>query len=80
MCRTLGADAVGMSTVPEVIVAGHMGIRVLGLSCITNMAAGIFRQKLTHKEVMDTTEKTRERFLSLLQGIIPQLAGKNATE
>jgi len=79
MCRALGADAVGMSTVPEVIVANHMGMRVLGISCITNMAAGILPQKLTHKEVLDTTEEARERFQSLLQGIIPRLAGKDAT-
>jgi len=75
MFRALGADAVGMSTVPEVIVANHMGIRVLGISCITNMAAGILPQKLTHKEVMDTTERVREQFQSLLQGIISRLAG-----
>lgn len=74
MCRTLGADAVGMSTIPEVIVAGHMGIPVLGISCITNMAAGILPQKLTHKEVMDTTDRVKEQFLSLLQEIIPRLA------
>jgi len=75
MFRTLGADAVGMSTIPEVIVANHMGIRVLGISCITNMAAGILPQKLTHQEVMDTTERVREEFQLLLQGIIPRLAG-----
>jgi purine-nucleoside phosphorylase len=75
MCRALGADAVGMSTIPEVIVANHMGIRVLGLSCITNMAAGMLPQKLTHEEVMNTTERAREKFESLLQGIIPRLAG-----
>ena len=74
MCRLLGADAVGMSTVPEVIVANHMGIGVLGISCITNMAAGILPQRLTHKEVIDTTERVSEKFHSLLQGIIPQLA------
>ena len=74
MCRALGADAVGMSTVPEVIVANHMGIRVLGISCITNMAAGILPQKLTHKEVLDTTEMTKEKFRSLLEGIISRLA------
>jgi purine-nucleoside phosphorylase len=73
MCRALGADAVGMSTVPEVIVANHMGIRVLGISCITNLAAGILPQKLTHQEVMDTTEKVREQFISLLSGIVPKL-------
>jgi purine-nucleoside phosphorylase len=75
MCRALGADAVGMSTIPEVIVANHMGIRVLGLSCITNMAAGILPQKLTHEEVMSTTERVREKFELLLQRIIPRLAG-----
>jgi purine-nucleoside phosphorylase len=74
MCRGLGGDAVGMSTVPEVIVANHMGIRVLGISCITNMAAGILPQKLTHQEVIDTTERVKEQFISLLSGIIPALA------
>jgi purine-nucleoside phosphorylase len=65
---------VGRSTIPEVIVAGHMGIPVLGISCITNMAAGILPQKLSHKEVMDTTDKVKQQFLSLLQGIIQRLA------
>jgi purine-nucleoside phosphorylase len=78
MCRTLGADAVGMSTVPEVILANHMGIRVLGISCITNMAAGILPQKLTHEEVLATTEEAGGKFRSLLDGIILRLAGTAA--
>ena len=74
MCRVLGADAVGMSTVPEVIAANHMGIPVLGISCITNMAAGILPQKVTHKEVLETAVRVQETFHSLLHGIIPRLA------
>ncbi|TKH41865.1 purine-nucleoside phosphorylase [Paenibacillus terrae] len=73
MLRTLGADAVGMSTVSEVIVARHAGIEVLGFSCITNMAAGILDQPLSHGEVMDTAEKVREKFLNLVLAIIPQM-------
>jgi len=73
MLRTLGADAVGMSTVPEVIAAHHMGIRVLGISCITNMAAGIRPGKLSHHDVMNTTHQVRGRMISLLGGIIPKL-------
>jgi purine-nucleoside phosphorylase len=73
MCRILGGDAVGMSTVPEVIVANHMGIRVLGLSCITNMAAGLLPRRLSHEEVIETTEKTKEKFSLLLTSLIPVL-------
>jgi purine-nucleoside phosphorylase len=73
MCRTLGGDAVGMSTVPEVVVANHMGVRVLGISCITNMAAGILPQKLTHQEVIDTTSRVEREFVALLGAIVPLL-------
>ncbi len=73
MCRTLGADAVGMSTIPEVIVANHMGIRVLGISCITNMAAGILPQKLSHSEVIDSAEKAGGKLQALLRTILAQL-------
>jgi purine-nucleoside phosphorylase len=73
MCRALGGDAVGMSSVPEVIAANHMGIRVLGLSCITNMAAGILPQRLSHEEVIQTTERTRDKFSRLLASLIPRL-------
>jgi purine-nucleoside phosphorylase len=73
MLRTLGADAVGMSTVPEAIVARQMGIRVLGLSCITNMAAGVVDQPINHEEVMETGAQVRETFRNLLRRIIPRL-------
>ncbi|MBX4149615.1 purine-nucleoside phosphorylase [Paenibacillus lautus] len=73
MLRTLGADAVGMSTVSEVIVARHAGLEVLGISCISNMAAGILDQPLSHDEVMETAEKVREKFLALVMAIIPKM-------
>lgn len=73
MLRTLGADAVGMSTVPEVIVARHAGIEVLGISCITNMACGILDQALSHAEVMETADRVKESFLGLVSAIIPKL-------
>lgn len=68
--RTIGADAVGMSTVPEAIVARHMGIEVLGLSCITNFAAGVLPQPLDHDEVLETAKRVRETFIALLKGVI----------
>jgi len=69
----IGADAVGMSTVPEVIVANHGGMRVLGISCITNMAAGILARKLDHKEVMETADRIKEKFLALVRGIVREI-------
>ena len=77
MLRTLGADAVGMSTVPEVIAANHMGMQVLGISCITNQAAGLSPQKLSHQEVMDTAEHTRQRFVTLLTGILNRMSTRS---
>lgn len=71
--RRWGADAVGMSTVPEVIVARHMMMRVLGISCITNMAAGVLPQPLRHEEVMETAEITKPKFIQLVRGILKEV-------
>lgn len=74
MLRTLGADAVGMSTVPEVIVANQMGIRVSGVSCVTNMAAGLGGAKLSHEEVMETANRVKKQFIALIDGVIQEFS------
>ena len=71
--RMIGADAVGMSTVPEAVVARHMGIEVLGISCITNFAAGVLPQPLNHDEVIETAQRVRETFIELLKGVIARI-------
>ncbi len=71
--RVLGADAVGMSTVPEVIAATHAGMRVLGISCITNMAAGVSKEALNHDEVLETGERAKTKFSALVSGIIAKI-------
>ncbi len=71
--RTIGADLVGMSTIPEVITAAHMGIKVLAISCVTNMAAGILDQPINHEEVLETTERVREDFVGLLRAVLPKI-------
>lgn len=73
MLRTLGADACGMSTVPEAIVANHAGIKILGISCITNMAAGINKQPLSHEEVVKSANKVKTNFKSLILNIIERI-------
>ncbi len=71
--RIIGADLVGMSTVPEVIVANHMGLRALAISCVTNMAAGILPQKINHEEVLETGRKVRDTLVLLLRKLLPRL-------
>ncbi|WP_315165601.1 purine-nucleoside phosphorylase [Metaclostridioides mangenotii] len=73
MARILGADAVGMSTVPEVIVASHSKLDVIGISCITNMAAGILDKPLCHEEVIETTQKVKSDFMKLVRSIVQKL-------
>jgi purine-nucleoside phosphorylase len=77
MLRTMGADVVGMSTAPEVIVANHMGMRSLAISCVTNMAAGILPQKINHEEVLETGAMVRDTLLRYLKAVLPRLAEAN---
>ena len=71
--RRIGADLAGMSTVAEVIAARHMGIKVLAISCVTNMAAGILDQPLSHAEVMETGERVKTTFEALLRAVLPRV-------
>ena len=72
--RTIGTDVVGMSTVAEAIVANHMGMKVLGISCVTNMAAGVLPQKINHQEVLETGAMVRDTLLRFLTALLPKLA------
>jgi purine-nucleoside phosphorylase len=76
LLRNLGADAVGMSTVPEAIVARHMGMEVLGISCITNMAAGISDEPINHEEVMATGDRVRASFTQLLRKVVSRISSR----
>jgi purine-nucleoside phosphorylase len=78
MLRSFGADAVGMSTVPEAIVGRHMGMKLLGISCITNMAAGISEQPINHQEVIETGERVRTTFTQLLRRVIKNCQGSTS--
>ncbi|MBZ5577539.1 MAG: purine-nucleoside phosphorylase [Acidobacteriia bacterium] len=75
--RTIGADVVGMSTVPEVIVANHMSMKVLGISCVTNMAAGILPQKINHEEVLETGAMVRDTLVRYLKSLLPRLEAQS---
>ena len=73
MLRTLGADLVGMSTVPEVLAARHMGIRCLAISCVTNMAAGVLPEPIDHEHVLEVGARAQSALTALLQELIPSL-------
>jgi purine-nucleoside phosphorylase len=72
--RTIGADLVGMSTIPEVIAARHMGIKVLAISCVSNMAAGILDKPVNHEEVLETTARVQTDFVALVEAVLPKIA------
>jgi purine-nucleoside phosphorylase len=72
--RAIGADLVGMSTIPEVVVARHMGLKVLAISCVTNMAAGISDEVLNHEEVLKTGERVKGDFVALIRAVLPEIA------
>jgi purine-nucleoside phosphorylase len=74
--RTIGADLVGMSTIPEVIAARHVGIKVLAISCVTNMAAGISDEVLSHEDVLATGERVKGDFVALLRAVLPEIAAE----